>query len=122
MTESGSILARTAKGAGWIIAWRVLTRVLGLVSTLFLVQLLVPGDFGLIMLATGFGQAISSLSSLGVEEAVIREKNPSRELYDSAFTINVIRATTTAIIITAIAWPTASFFDDMRLVPVMLDH
>ncbi|MBU6499349.1 MAG: oligosaccharide flippase family protein, partial [Rhodospirillales bacterium] len=120
MSASGSILARTAKGAGWVIAWRMLTRTLGLISTLILVRLLLPGDFGLVMLATGFGQALGALSELGVEEAVIRVKSPTRELYDTAFTINVIRGLATCAVVAAGAWPAGIFFDDMRLVPVMV--
>jgi lipopolysaccharide exporter len=117
---SNSVLAKTAKGAGWIIGWRMVTRILGLVSTLFLVRLLQPTDFGLVTLATSFGFAIDSLSSLGVEEAIIREKDPGRDLYDSAFTINVIRGLATTTILVTAAWPIAVFFKDMRLAPVML--
>ena len=122
MTEGGteSILAKTARGAGWVIGWRLVTRSLGLISTLFLVRLLHPADFGLVTLAMSFGQAIDSLSSLGVEEAVIREKHPTRDLYDSAFTINVIRGFATAVVVALAAWPVARFFGDERLFPVML--
>jgi O-antigen/teichoic acid export membrane protein len=41
-----STLARTAQGAGWVVAWRMTTRLLGLVSTLVLARLLTPADFG----------------------------------------------------------------------------
>jgi O-antigen/teichoic acid export membrane protein len=119
-TTPETILAKTAKGAGWIIGWRMVTRVLGMMSQLFLVRLLLPSDFGLVMLASGFAQSIDALSSLGVEEAVIREKNPTRELYDSAFTINVIRSLTTACILAVASWPVAQFFGDPRLFNVML--
>ena len=118
-TTGNSTLTKVAKGAGWIIGWRMATRILGLASTLFLVRLLLPSDFGLVTIATGFGQAIDALSALGVEEAVIREKEPSRELYDSAFTINIIRGLATGAILLLSAWPVAVFFSDMRLVPVM---
>jgi O-antigen/teichoic acid export membrane protein len=115
-----SVLARTAAGAGWIIGWRMVTRVLGLMSTLILVRLLLPADFGLVTLAMGFGQALDSLSSMGVEEAVVRERAPSRDLYDSAFTINLLRGLASAAILAAGAWPVAAFFADDRLVAVML--
>lgn len=115
-----SNLIKVAKGAGWIIGWRMVTRILGLASTLILVRLLLPSDFGLVTIAISFGQAIDAFSALGVEEAVIREKEPSRDLYDSAFTINMIRSLATSAILLLAAWPTASFFQDMRLVPVMV--
>lgn len=118
--EAGSILARTAKGAGWVLAWRLVTRSLGMLSTIVLTHLLLPGDFGLVMIASTFGQAINSFSSLGVDEAVIRIRHPSRALYDSAFTLNVIRGVATSAIVAAAAWPAALFFNDTRLVPVVL--
>ena len=36
--------------AWWVIAWRLGMRILGLISTLVLVRLLVPADFGLLAL------------------------------------------------------------------------
>lgn len=115
-----SLLHRTARGAGWIVAWRMLTRLLGFISTLILVRLLVPGDFGLVALASSFAQGIDQLSSLGVEEALIRERAPTRDVYDTAFTINVLRGSATAILICGFAWPVAMFFNTAALFPVLL--
>ena len=115
-----SILAQTARGAGWTIGWRVVTRFLGLISTLILVRLLIPGDFGLVALATGFSQAISQLSALGIEEAVIRERAPTRDTYDTAFTISLICGLLSSAIIVAGAWPAALFFRDPRLTSVLM--
>ena len=120
MPEAGSILTQTARGAGWIIGWRLTTRLLGVLSTLVLVRLLAPDDFGLVALAAGFWQAIDAMSSLGVEEALVREKAPDRALYDTGFTVNALRGLGTAAIIVAGAWPFAWFFAEPRLVPVLL--
>lgn len=117
---SSSILARTAKGAGWTVGWRVTTRLLGFVNTMILVRILVPADFGLLALATSFAQGIYQLSVLGVDEAVVREKAPTEEFYNSAFTMNVLRTLATALIICAAAWPAAVFFAEPRLFPVLL--
>ncbi len=117
---SDSILTQTARGAGWAIGWRMTTRLLGLVNTFVLVRLLLPADFGLVALATGFAQAISQLSALGIEEAVIREQAPTRDTYDTAFTINLIRGLATTLVIAAAAWPVALFFKEPRLTAVLL--
>ena len=69
-----SLLRRTARGAGWVMAWRWGMRVLGLISTLVLVRLIAPADFGIIALATSFMQTIDGMLALGTEEAVIREQ------------------------------------------------
>jgi lipopolysaccharide exporter len=117
---SDPILAKTARGAGWAIGWRISTRVLGLLSTVILVRLLTQTDFGVVALATGFSQGVLALSALGIDEAVIRLRVATREIYDTAFTINLIRGLATALVVAACAWPVAAFFNDPRLVPVLL--
>ena len=59
--NADSLLRRTARGAGWVMAWRLGMRVLGLVSTLVLVRLIAPADFGIIALATSFMQTIDGM-------------------------------------------------------------
>ena len=43
----------------------------GLVSTLVLVRLLQPADFGLVALATGFINSVDALSAIGVQDALV---------------------------------------------------
>jgi O-antigen/teichoic acid export membrane protein len=117
---SGSILARTARGAGWVVAWRMLTRLLGLVSTLVLVRLLAPEDFGLVALATAFAVALDIALSIGVEDQIVRAANPTRALYDTAFTLNLMRALAAAALLASSAGTAAAFFGDARLEDVLL--
>jgi lipopolysaccharide exporter len=114
------LLAKTARGAGWVISWRFATRALGLVSTLTLVRLLAPTDFGLVALATSFAQAVDAFSDLGVEDVVVRERAPTPDFYNTAFTINVLRGIATALLIAAAAEPAATFFGEPRLAPILL--
>jgi lipopolysaccharide exporter len=114
-----SALGRTAIGTGWVIGWRMATRLLGVGSTLVLVRLLIPADFGLVALATGFAQAVEGFASLGVEDAVIRHPDPTREVYDAGFTLNVLRGLATAAVIGVLAFPAADFFAEPRLVPIL---
>ncbi len=101
-------------------AWRLGVRVLGLVSTLVLVRLIRPADFGIIALATSFMQTIDGMLTLGTEEAVIREHTPGRDFYDTAFTLNLLRGLSVTVLVTALAYPAAHFFADARLGPVLL--
>jgi O-antigen/teichoic acid export membrane protein len=115
-----NLLIRTARGASWVMAWRLGMRVLGLVSTLVLVRLIAPADFGIIALATSFMQTIDGMLTLGTEEAVIREATPARTFYDTAFTLNLLRGLSVTVLVAALAWPAARFFADPRLGPVLL--
>lgn len=115
-----SLAVRTATGAGWIIVWRMSTRILGVVSTIVLVRVLAPADFGLIALATSFSQAVDWISSIGVNDALIREKDLDRSLYDTGFTLNLLRGLLMAAAIAAEAYPVAAFFQDERLAHILL--
>ena len=112
---TGTLLEKTAGGAGWTIGWRAATRALGFISTLVLARILVPADFGLVALAMSFARAIDILADLGVEDAVVRAASPSRAYYDTAFTINALRGLTTATVVGVSAMPFAIFFGDPRL-------
>ena len=111
---------RAAIGAGWVIAWRMVSRNLGLISTLVLVRLLQPSDFGLVALASGLIASVDSLSAIGVADALIRANAPDRDMYDTGFALNALRSGATALIIAFIARPVGNFFDDSRLAVVML--
>jgi lipopolysaccharide exporter len=117
---SDSLIARTARGAGWVMAWRFGMRILGLVSTVVLVRLLAPADFGLIALASGLMQSVDGLMSLGTEEAVIRTRAPDRAVYDTAFTLTALRGLVASVLVAVAAFPAAGFFGDPRLGPVLL--
>lgn len=114
-----NILQQTAAGAGWTVGWRMATRLLGLLNTLILTRLLMPSDFGLVALGSSFVVALDAVSALGVEDALVREKTPDRELYDTGFTLNLIRSALTGTILALSALPTAGFFREPRLADVL---
>jgi O-antigen/teichoic acid export membrane protein len=115
-----SLSAKTAKGAGWLMGWRLASRLLGIVNTVVLVRLLAPSDFGLIALATSFSFAVDSLSYIGVQDALVREHALDRAMYDTGFTLGVVRGLLTALVIVALAGPAAHFFGDRRLTDIFL--
>ena len=115
-----SIAQLAAIGAGWLIAWRMMTRMLGLVSTLVLARLLVPGDFGLIAMATTFVAAVDSLSAMGIQDALVRRETNDRHMLNTAFTLQLLRALLTALVIFAAAIPVSQWFGEPRLLPIML--
>jgi O-antigen/teichoic acid export membrane protein len=119
-TYEPTILARTARGANWMIAWRFINRVLGLVSMLVLLRLLAPEDFGLITLAFSFSQAIETFTTLGVDAQIIRSRNADRDLYDTGFTFNALRSALLAAIVALGSGPVAAWFGEPRLAPLLL--
>ena len=117
--RSGSVLRSTARGAGWILAWRGIKRLLGLINTLILARLLLPADFGLVALGAALAGALGSLTAIGVEEALIREARADAVMYDTGFTLNFLRAAVMALALALIALPAADFYHDPRLANVI---
>ncbi|MGH6977006.1 MAG: oligosaccharide flippase family protein, partial [Stellaceae bacterium] len=83
---SGSLAAKTVRGAGWMVTWRFLTRTLGAFSIFVLARLLSPMDFGLVALAGAFARAIDAMATLGVQDVMLREKHPDETYYSTGFT------------------------------------
>ena len=66
------ISSRLVRGSAWMVAMRWTLRGVGLVSTLILVRLLAPTDFGLVataMIVVGF---LDAILQTGVDLALIR--------------------------------------------------
>ena len=114
-----TLAARTEAGFAWMAVWRMATRLLGFASTLLLVRLLNPADFGLMALATSAWQAIETLTAAALDDAVVRLPHPGRAEYDTAWTLNLLRAALIAALIALLAVPLGGFFEDARLAPIL---
>ena len=86
-------------GAMWTAGGRIVSNLLGVVSTLALARLLTPADFGLVALATIVLSIIEAITELSLSSALIQHKSPQREHYDTAWTLSILRSA-------AIVWST----------------
>ncbi len=118
--DDGALASKTIIGAAWLFGWRMVSRSLGLVSTLILARLLVPGDFGIVAMATAFSAAVDALSELGLQDALVRRVSDDRRLFDTAFTLQAGRALVTSLIVAASAPAVSWWFNEPRLTPVLL--
>jgi lipopolysaccharide exporter len=112
--------AEMARGAAWMVLFRLFDRSIGIVSTVVLARMLLPADFGLVAMAMSVIALIELATSFSFEVALIQKKDPTREHYDTAWTLNLMLASGGAVVTAAAAWPAAAFYGDPRLTPVML--
>lgn len=77
-------------------------------------------DFGLYALVTIVLNAVQQLSSLGIGAAVIQRPVPSKDELSSLYWLNVISGIGFSAIVALCAWPIATFFEDLRLVHLLL--
>jgi O-antigen/teichoic acid export membrane protein len=113
------VRAKTFAGALWLVSWRMLTRVIGLGSTLVLARVLVPADFGLLGMATAFSASVDAISLLGLQEALVRRRSDDKEIYNTAFTLQLGRSVITGAILLLFSPLAAAWFKEPRLIAVL---
>ena len=111
---------KMATSAAWTVGTRLAVRAIGLFSTLILARLLLPEDFGLVTLATALVIALEIFSLFSFDFALIREGKADRQLYDTAWTLGLIRGAILAGLLVLGAAPAAAFFHEPRLEAVVL--
>jgi O-antigen/teichoic acid export membrane protein len=109
---------RLTVGAMWTAGGRIVSNLLGLVSTLTVARLLTPADFGLVAIATVIYAIIQAITELSLSSALIQHKDPQREHYDTAFTLSIFRSLAIVLILVVAAYPLAAAYKDGRLVEI----
>lgn len=114
-----SIQHRMAESAAWVFAARWVDKGLGLVSTLVLARLLAPGDFGLVAMATVVVAFLELMTRFGFDSALIQHSAPTREHYDTVWSISLLFGLGIAGSLVVLAYPIAQFYSEPRLVEVL---
>jgi lipopolysaccharide exporter len=103
-----------------VVAWRGVSRLLGVANTIILARLLLPADFGLVAMAMTFETSLLMMSAFPVHDALLRRPEADTDLHDAAFTIQAVRAVLTSLIIAAGAPIAAVWFSEPRLTWLVL--
>jgi O-antigen/teichoic acid export membrane protein len=106
---------RMAVGAAWMVGLRMARRVLGVISTIILARLLVPADFGIVVIATSAVAAFDFMSKFNFDLALISNQDVTREHYDTAWTMAIMRGLAITFVTIAIAPYAADFFEEPHL-------
>ena len=115
MTANHATGSQIAKGAAWMMGFKLLDKSVGLVSTLVLARVLTPADFGLVAMATAVVALVGLMGAFGFETALIQRQNTDRSHYDTAWTFNVIFGVGVAVMLLGLTVPAASFYREPRL-------
>lgn len=114
-----NIGSKIAKGAAWMVAFKMVERSIGLLSTIILARLLEPGDFGLVAMATAFLTLLTLLTSFSFDIALIQKQDTDRHLYDTAWTFNIIFGLFLALLLIITALPVGQFYNEPRLEKIL---
>lgn len=116
---SGALGRQVAVGAAFMVAARLAGRLVGVASTLILARLLLPEDFGIIALATAAFAVAETALATGYAVLVLRRESVDRDVYDTAWTMNLIRCLLLAAITVAAAPLQAWAFAEPRIEGVL---
>jgi len=108
-----------AVGAIWTAVGRIIINLIGLAGMLVLARLLTPEDFGLVAIATVVFAVITSFTELSSAAALIQHADPQREHYDTAWTLNILRALLVCATLGFLAHPAVAIYGDQRLAAIM---
>jgi lipopolysaccharide exporter len=114
-----SLSGRVIRGGLWMVALNATGRLLGMVRLLVLARLLTPHDFGLVGIALVMIALFESFSTTGTHLALIQRKERARELFDTAWTLGVIRGGVVAGVMVIIAPAVATFFESPEAVSIV---
>src|SRR5579872_6424148 len=101
-------------GSAWAIALRWCARLTGLISTIVLARLLTPADYGVVAIATLIVGTIEVFTQTGQYTVIIRHPNPTREHYDSAWTVSLLLGIGLGFVVLASAPLAAIYFHEPR--------
>ena len=88
MTDSTQ--GKMARGAVWMVMFKLIERGMGLISTLILARLLSPGDFGTVAMALSFIIMAELLSAFSFDVAIIHNQSATPAHFNSAWTCNFL--------------------------------
>jgi O-antigen/teichoic acid export membrane protein len=94
-------------------------RLIGVISTIILARLLSPQDFGIVAVAMILVGLFEMLNLTGQASAIVRHEAPTREHYDSAWTVSLLIGLGIAVCILIAAPFTNIYFHEPRSILVM---
>jgi O-antigen/teichoic acid export membrane protein len=110
---------KVTAGIYWMVGARLVDRLIGIISTLILARVLVPGDFGLVAMATAIGGILDLLGAFSFDMALIQNAKAERRHYDTVWTFNVLFGLTCGLGLIMLANFAAKFYSEPRLTMIM---
>ena len=115
-----SLNRKIADGALWMLLFKAVERSIGFVSTLILVRLLLPADFGIVAMAIAFIAVAELLSAVGFDFALIHNQDATEVHYSTAWTGTLLLGFAIAALMLLAAVPVASFYREPQVVWVVV--
>ncbi|MCR6660124.1 MAG: oligosaccharide flippase family protein [Asticcacaulis sp.] len=107
---------RTAHAGIWTVGGKLFAKSLDFISLLVLARFLGPGEFGVVAMAMTAVQIVEALCEMPLGAVLMSIEKPSESMYDTAFTMAVIRSVVTISVLAALSVPLSIFYHEPRLI------
>lgn len=118
-TTDAGLGARFARAAAWMVAFRWVDRLIGLVSVAIIARILAPEDFGIVGYAMLVIGLLDLFTGLSTDAELIRQQDADEGYYNAAWTMNILRGLAIGALIVILTQPAVTFFREPRLDAVM---
>ncbi len=115
MPQEPSLGQKTFFATLWTVGSRMAVRFIGVISLVILAKILGPEDYGLVGKAAVIYGFLEMITELGLESALIANRNASPDHYNSAWTIHIMRGMLIALILVVVAMPASNIMQEDRL-------
>ena len=115
---AGSLRRHSVRGGFAVLGVQSAQFVLNLASTAILARLLVPGDFGVVAMATAVTSLFALILDLGLGSATIQRGDLTPSQLSTLFWINTVAGVVLAGFVAGLAPLVARFYGESALVPV----
>ena len=115
MSEEPSLGKKTFFATLWTVGSRLAVRFIGVISLIILAKILGPEDYGLVGKATLIQGFLYLVTELGMEPALITKRDATKDHYDTAWTLHILRGVILALVLVAIAYPASIIMKEERL-------
>ena len=119
MSTDASPRSGLAAGAALMVLFKLLDRLIGVLSVVLLARLLTPADFGLVAMAMSLVAMTELMGAFGFDSALIQRSDAQRPHFDTAWTFQVIFGLASAVLLLLLAAPAATFYKDPRIAAIV---
>lgn len=102
----------------WTVGGKLFAKSLDFVALLVLARFLNPSDFGLVAMAMTAVQIVEALSEMPLAAVLLTQRDPTRVMYDTAFTLALMRSILIVAVLSALSWPLSIIYHEPRLIPL----
>jgi O-antigen/teichoic acid export membrane protein len=110
---------RIAKAGALTVAGKLVCRGFDLITLMVLSRFLTPADFGLTALAMISVTIAETVTALPLGAALLRVPEPTKPMYDTAFTLGFLRGVLLAVVLGAMGFVMMSIYNEPRLVALV---